>query len=34
MTFFPTLFGHVEIRVDGRDPRSARRRAMVRRGAR
>jgi hypothetical protein len=29
MTFFPTLFGHVEIRVDSRDPRRARRRPIV-----
>ena len=34
MTFFPTLFGHVEIRIDSRDPRGARRRALVRRGQR
>ena len=32
MTFFPTLFGHVEIRIDSRDPRSPRRRPIVRRG--
>jgi hypothetical protein len=32
MAFFPTLFGHVEIRIDSRDPRRARRRPLVRAG--
>jgi len=30
MAFFPTLFGHVEIRTDSRDPRRARRCTVVR----
>ena len=30
MTFFPALFGHIEVRVDTRDPRGARRRPVVR----
>ena len=32
MAFFPYLFGHVEIRIDSRDPKRARRRPMVRAG--
>lgn len=30
MQFFPSLFGHVEIHIDPRDPRKARRRPVVR----
>jgi hypothetical protein len=30
MAFFPTLFGHVEIRIDSRDPKRSRRRPIVR----
>jgi len=30
MQFFPSVFGHVEIRIDARDPRKARRRPVVR----
>jgi hypothetical protein len=30
MQFFPVLFGHIEVRVDSRDPRRARRRPVVR----
>jgi hypothetical protein len=32
MQFFPALFGHVEVRIDTRDPRRARRRPIVRSG--
>jgi hypothetical protein len=32
MTFFPTLFGHFEWRVDSRQPRGARRLPLVRAG--
>jgi hypothetical protein len=32
MQFFPLLFGHVEVRIDTRDPRRARRRPIVRSG--
>ena len=28
--FFPSLFGHIEVHVDARDPRKARRRPVVR----
>jgi hypothetical protein len=30
MQFFPTLFGHIEVHIDSRDPRKARRRPVVR----
>jgi hypothetical protein len=30
--FFPSLFGHIEVHVDARDPRKARRRPVVRSG--
>jgi hypothetical protein len=32
MQFFPALFGHIEVRIDTRDPRRARRRPIVRSG--
>ena len=32
MEFFPTWFGHFEVRIDTRDPRKARRRPVVRSG--
>jgi hypothetical protein len=32
MEFFPGLFGHIEVHVDSRDPRRARRRRVVRSG--
>jgi hypothetical protein len=32
MEFFPGLFGHIEVHVDSRDPRRARRRPVVRSG--
>ena len=32
MAFFPTSFGHVEIRIDSRDPKRPRRRPVVRSG--
>jgi hypothetical protein len=34
MAFFPTLFGHVEIRIDSRDPRQSRRRRPIVRAGR
>lgn len=32
MEFFPMPFGHIEIRIDSRDPRRSRRRPVVRSG--
>jgi hypothetical protein len=32
MEFYPAPFGHIEIRVDTRDPKRARRRPVVRSG--
>ena len=32
MEFFPAPFGHIQIRVDSRDPRRSRRRPIVRSG--
>ena len=32
MQFFPASFGHIEVFVDARDPREARRRPLVRPG--
>jgi hypothetical protein len=34
MQFFPSIFGHVEIHIDPRDPRKAARRRPVVRSAR